>query len=108
NKVDTPLPGIRHLIQRLYATVKSDDKRETVVCRVINPLLGNSVSFRISIGKIKLQARMELTEKTEHDRNGSCSIHIVVTVNKYPFLSADSLFNAGDRFIHITHKERIV
>src|SRR5690606_20686996 len=108
NEIDASLAGIVHFVQRLDAAIQCDNQRKPIFRSVVNPLSGNTISFGISIGQIKLQARVELPEKTIDNGYSGRSIHIIITINKYLFLIAYSVFNTCNSLVHVFHQERIM
>ena len=108
DEVDTLLFCIGNFFDGFDAAIKYDDKLHACLVGIIHTLFGYSVTLIIAVGNIIIDVGVELLQKLVDQRNGSRSIHIIISVDKNPFFLSHRLIQTVHCNIHILHKEWIM
>ena len=101
NKINTFRFGIVDLFNCFDATIERDHEGETMPGCKIDSLVRYSVSLVIAIRNVKINLISEFPQKLVNKGDSSCSIHIIIPVNKYLLPIVYCLLNPVDGFVHV-------
>ena len=106
DKVQPQLSGTGSFLHGRDAVIHRHDQLEALLCQRFKRSAGQAVA---GAARGQLAAHMcPLTGET-FVQNSRCrnTVHIIVTVDDHEFLIFNSLFDAGDCFVHILEQKRI-
>ena len=106
DKIQPQLSGAGSLLHGRDAVVHRHDQPEALLCQRFKRSAGQAVA---GAARGQLAAHMRALTGETFVQNSCCrnTVHIIVTVDDHELLIFNSLFDAGDCFVHILEQKRI-
>ena len=82
DKVYPAFARVLYFVCRLDTAIQCDDQRASLLLRIIHTAERYAVTFRISVGDIIVDIRIERTQESVHQCHGRCAVHIIIAVDK--------------------------
>ena len=108
NKIYPPLLGVGDFFDCLNATIQGDNQGYAMFLSVLNASERDTVALIVTIRDIIIQVRRIRAQILIDQRHSRRPIHVVVSINQYPFFVAQCLIQPLDRLLHVGHQKRIV
>ena len=108
DEVDALLAGIGDFLYRLDAAIQHDDQLHARLGGIVHSLHRHAVTFVVSVGDVVINVRVILLDEFIDQRHGRRAVHVIVSVNQYPFFSAHRPVEAFHCHIHVFHQEGVV
>ena len=108
DKINPPTFGISYFLDGFNPAIERNNQRETVIGRIIDTFLGNTVSLIITIGDIIIDVGIKIVQKFVHQSYGRSAVDIIIAVDKDFLFGSHRFIEACDSLIHIFQQKRIV
>ena len=83
DKVYSSLARVLYFVCRLDTAIQCDDQRASLLLRIIHTAERYAVTFRIPVGNVIVDIRIECTQESVHKCHSRCAVHIIIAVDKY-------------------------
>src|SRR4030042_3762213 len=105
NEIDISFFCIGNLFYSFNSAIKRNNQGYTVMVGIINGLKGNTISFGIAVGNIKIKFRVIFFQERIDHSNRSSSVNIIITVYQNLFSLRDGSFESFYCLLHVIHQE---